>query len=418
MRATYDCAEPGVIFVDRVNSRTTWRHCETISASNPCGEQMLPPYGACLLGSINLARLVERPYEPGRGDRRAAAGRADPRRGADARQCHRHLALSAAATGGRKPRPSAGSASALPASPTRLLFCGAAYGSGHAVALTSAGSRRSSVKPIAHRLCSPPRKDRSRSTIRACSSGPNLAPRRGDPGADRRAWPEERLPDLDRPDRHDLPARRQRLVGDRARFRLFLPAPDPAGRRIGTEEPVEDYAMRLWRAVKGDAPPPPDLFVSAQTLSPSDHLTMQAAAQALIDSSISKTVNCPEDIAFEDFADIYVEGYHLGCKGLTTYRPNAVTGSVLRSRGRPSRAGGRARRARRGHARFDLQAQMARQRARRLHHHQRRGARPDGGRSRSSSTPRTWSIMPGRWAHPHDLGRVSAGGDVSSSPRS
>jgi ribonucleoside-diphosphate reductase alpha chain len=95
------------------------------------------------------------------------------------------------------------------------------------------------------------------------------------------------------------------------------------------EEQVEDHAMRVWRAVKGDAPPPPELFVSAQTLSPSDHLTMQAAAQAFIDSSISKTVNCPEDIGFEAFADIYIEGYHLGCKGLTTYRPNAVTGSVL-----------------------------------------------------------------------------------------
>ena len=95
------------------------------------------------------------------------------------------------------------------------------------------------------------------------------------------------------------------------------------------EEHVEDYAMRVWRELKGDASPPPELFVSAQTLAPSDHLTMQAAAQALIDSSISKTVNCPEDIGFEAFADIYVEGYHLGCKGLTTYRPNAVTGSVL-----------------------------------------------------------------------------------------
>jgi ribonucleoside-diphosphate reductase alpha chain len=97
------------------------------------------------------------------------------------------------------------------------------------------------------------------------------------------------------------------------------------------EEPVEDYALRQWRAVRGDAEPPADLFVSAQTLKPSDHLTMQAAAQALVDSSISKTVNCPEDIAFDHVADSYVEGYHLGCKGLTTYRPNAVTGSVLRT---------------------------------------------------------------------------------------
>jgi ribonucleoside-diphosphate reductase alpha chain len=87
--------------------------------------------------------------------------------------------------------------------------------------------------------------------------------------------------------------------------------------------------MRMWKRVRGDEPPPPELFVSAQTLTPSDHLMMQAAAQAMIDSSISKTVNCPEDISFEAFADIYVEGYHLGCKGLTTYRPNAITGSVL-----------------------------------------------------------------------------------------
>ena len=87
--------------------------------------------------------------------------------------------------------------------------------------------------------------------------------------------------------------------------------------------------MRVWRQVKGDVAPPPELFVSAQTLSPSDHLAMQATAQGFVDSSISKTVNCPEDIGFDAFADIYVEGYHLGCKGLTTYRPNAVTGSVL-----------------------------------------------------------------------------------------
>jgi ribonucleoside-diphosphate reductase alpha chain len=94
-------------------------------------------------------------------------------------------------------------------------------------------------------------------------------------------------------------------------------------------EKVEDYAMHVWRKLKGDAIPPADVFVSAQTLKPADHLAMQAAAQEVIDSSISKTVNCPEDISFEEFADIYIEGYRLGCKGMTTYRPNAITGSVL-----------------------------------------------------------------------------------------
>jgi ribonucleoside-diphosphate reductase alpha chain len=95
-----------------------------------------------------------------------------------------------------------------------------------------------------------------------------------------------------------------------------------------TEEEVVDYAVAKWRDMHGDAPLP-DYFVNAQTLPPLDHVKMQAAAQKWIDSSISKTINCPEDISFDDFAQVYMAAWDQGCKGCTTYRPNAVTGSVL-----------------------------------------------------------------------------------------
>jgi len=95
-----------------------------------------------------------------------------------------------------------------------------------------------------------------------------------------------------------------------------------------TEEEVVDYAVQLWRDLKGDAPLP-DYFVNAQTLAPLDHVRMQAAAQKWIDSSISKTINCPEDISFDDFKEVYMAAWDQGCKGCTTYRPNDVTGSVL-----------------------------------------------------------------------------------------
>ena len=95
-----------------------------------------------------------------------------------------------------------------------------------------------------------------------------------------------------------------------------------------TEEEVVDYAVRLWRDKYGEIDLP-DHFVNAQTLAPMDHVRMQAAAQRWVDSSISKTINCPADISFEDFKDVYLEAYETGCKGCTTYRPNAVTGSVL-----------------------------------------------------------------------------------------
>ena len=95
-----------------------------------------------------------------------------------------------------------------------------------------------------------------------------------------------------------------------------------------TEEEVVDYAVQMWRDKFGDKELP-SYFVNAQTLAPAAHVRMQAAAQKWIDSSISKTINCPEDINFDDFKEVYMQAWDSGCKGCTTYRPNDVTGSVL-----------------------------------------------------------------------------------------